>query len=100
FFARMIFSYRFVWAAAAAAVLFAPAGRAASRAKSTHATAAEGAPYKAAIVVDAATGNVLFEDHADIAGPPASMTKLMTFAVLADKLAGGALTLQTPVTVT
>jgi D-alanyl-D-alanine carboxypeptidase (penicillin-binding protein 5/6) len=55
--------------------------------------------YKGAIIVDAATGNVLFEDRADVVSPPASMTKLMTFAVLHDKLASGALTLQTPVTV-
>lgn len=53
--------------------------------------------YKGAIVMDAATGNVLFEDRADTITPPASMTKLMTFAVLHDKLASGAITLQTPV---
>ena len=50
--------------------------------------------------MDAATGNVLFEDHDGESSPPASMTKLMTFAVLHDKLAAGALTLQTPITVT
>lgn len=53
--------------------------------------------FKGAIVTDAATGNVLFEDRADTITPPASMTKLMTFAVLHDKIAGGALTLATPV---
>jgi D-alanyl-D-alanine carboxypeptidase len=53
--------------------------------------------YKGAIIVDAATGNVIFEDNADEVSPPASMTKLMTFAVLTDKLHSGALTLQTPV---
>jgi D-alanyl-D-alanine carboxypeptidase len=62
-------------------------------------TAADGA-YKGAIIMDAATGNILYEDHADVISPPASMTKLMTFAVLHDKLASGALTLQTQVTVT
>ncbi len=56
--------------------------------------------YKGAIILDAATGGVLFEDRADEVSPPASMTKLMTFAVLHDKLAGGALTLATPVKVT
>ena len=56
--------------------------------------------YAGAIVTDAATGQVLFEDHADIANPPASMTKLMTFAVLSDKLADGTITLTTPVRVT
>lgn len=57
-------------------------------------------PYLGAIVTDAQTGEVLFEDKADIVTPPASMTKLMTFAVLHDKLGRGALTLETPVTVT
>ena len=68
---------------------------AATRAKPTspdNATA-----YKGAIVTDAATGNVLFEDRADYSGAPASMTKLMTFAVLHDRLAAGTLTLATPV---
>ena len=71
---------------------------AASRAKPTspdNATA-----YKGAIVVDAATGNVLYEDRADIVNPPASMTKLMTFAVVHDRIASGALALTTPVKIT
>ena len=53
--------------------------------------------YKGVIVTDAATGNVLLEDHADVVNPPASMTKLMTFLVLHDKLQNGTLTLSTPV---
>lgn len=57
-------------------------------------------PYVGAIVTDAETGRVLFEDKADTVSPPASMTKLMTFAVLHDQLAGGALNLDTPVTIT
>ena len=57
-------------------------------------------PYIGAIVTDAESGQVLFEDKADIVSPPASMTKLMTFAVLHDKLASGALTPETPVTIT
>ena len=58
------------------------------------------AAYKGAIVMDVATGKVLFEDRADIVSPPASMTKLMTFAVLHDRLASGALSLTTPVRIT
>ncbi len=58
------------------------------------------ATYKGAIVMDAASGNVLLEENADEVSPPASMTKLMTFAVLDDQLRAGLLTLQTPVTVT
>lgn len=53
--------------------------------------------YSGVIVTDAANGRVIFEDGADVRNPPASMTKLMTFAVLHDKLVSGALTLQTPI---
>jgi D-alanyl-D-alanine carboxypeptidase len=55
--------------------------------------------YVGAIAIDAESGDVLFEDHADVTNPPASMTKLMTFAVLHDKLADGTIKLDTPVTV-
>jgi D-alanyl-D-alanine carboxypeptidase (penicillin-binding protein 5/6) len=65
-------------------------------AKVRHTTPVEGV-YTGAITIDAATGTVLVEDNADVQNPPASMTKLMTFAVLHDKLADGSLTLQTPV---
>ncbi|MFI5356974.1 MAG: D-alanyl-D-alanine carboxypeptidase family protein [Opitutales bacterium] len=61
---------------------------------------AEARIYKGAIVEDAATGNVLFEDNADAVSPPASVTKLMTFLIVQDRIASGALTLQTPVKVT
>ena len=56
--------------------------------------------YKGAIATDAATGAVLFEDNADAVSPPASMTKLMTFAVLDDEIRKGSIALDTPVTVT
>jgi len=53
--------------------------------------------YKGYIVLDAASGNILLQDNPDVLSPPASMTKLMTFAVLSDKLQSGGLTLETPV---
>jgi D-alanyl-D-alanine carboxypeptidase len=56
--------------------------------------------YVGAIAVDADSGRVLFEDNADVVSPPASMTKLMTFAVVHDKLIDRSLKLDTPVTVT
>lgn len=88
----------------AVAILFvaSSAGFAAgARQQPTRPAAAENATaYKGAIVIDAATGEVLFEDRADTITPPASMAKLMTFAVLHDKIASGALTLQTPVKIT
>jgi D-alanyl-D-alanine carboxypeptidase len=64
------------------------------------AASARSAAYKGAIATDAATGAVLFQDNADAISPPASMTKLMTYAVLYDELAQGVIALNTPVTVT
>jgi D-alanyl-D-alanine carboxypeptidase (penicillin-binding protein 5/6) len=62
---------------------------------------AQSAPvYKGAIVIEASSGQVLFEDHADEISPPASMTKLMTFAVLEDRIKSGAIHLSTQVTIT
>lgn len=55
--------------------------------------------FAGGIAVDAASGTVLVADNPDVVNPPASMTKLMTFAVLHDLIADGALTLQTPVRV-
>lgn len=49
--------------------------------------------------MDATTGKVLFEDRADTISPPASMTKLMTFAVVYDALKAGSIRLDTPVRV-
>jgi len=56
-------------------------------------------PYVGAIVIDDASGRVLFEDNADARGYPASVTKLMTFLVIMDRVHGGQLTLETPITV-
>jgi len=58
---------------------------------------AEAGTFAGAIVLEAESGRTLFEENADVSNPPASMTKLMTFAVLHDKLAEGNLTLQTVV---
>ncbi len=56
--------------------------------------------YKGAISTDAATGAVLYELNADAISPPASMTKLMTFAVVDDEIKKGTLSLDTQVTIT
>jgi D-alanyl-D-alanine carboxypeptidase len=81
-----------------AIVAIAPAAFGArARARSTPKKEAPEGSYKGVIVIDAASGATLFEDRADEVSPPASMTKLMTFAVLSDKLASGAITLDTPV---
>jgi D-alanyl-D-alanine carboxypeptidase (penicillin-binding protein 5/6) len=57
-------------------------------------------PYSGAIVIDAATGKVLFEDNADAKGYPASITKLMVLLVILDAVEARRLTLDEPVTVT
>lgn len=83
-----------------AAPLPAAFGAAATRARPTRPAPVIAGGYKGAIIMDAATGSVLFEDNADLVSAPASMTKLMTFAVLDDLLRSGSLTLQTPIRVT
>jgi len=50
-------------------------------------------PYIGAIVLDAGTGKVLFEDKADVPGYPASTLKLMTLLVLQEKIDAGELKL-------
>lgn len=57
-------------------------------------------PYSGAIVIDAATGKVLFEDNADTKGYPASITKLMVLLVILEAVEARRLTLDEPVTVT
>ncbi|MFO1036745.1 MAG: D-alanyl-D-alanine carboxypeptidase family protein [Geminicoccaceae bacterium] len=49
---------------------------------------------RAAIVIDASTGDVLLAKNADERLPPASMSKLMTAYVVFDKLASGLLKLE------
>jgi serine-type D-Ala-D-Ala carboxypeptidase (penicillin-binding protein 5/6) len=56
-------------------------------------------PYLGAIVVDAATGKVLFEDSADAKGYPASMLKLMDLLIILEKVEQGQLSLQDQVPV-
>jgi len=64
------------------------------------ASSAQTGEWKGFIAIDAATGKTLVEDNPDLITPPASMTKLMTFAVLHDKLQSGAITLNTDVKIT
>lgn len=57
-------------------------------------------PYAGAIVVDAANGDVLFEDKPDAQGYPASCIKLMDLLVILEKVDQGSLKLDENVTVT
>jgi D-alanyl-D-alanine carboxypeptidase (penicillin-binding protein 5/6) len=50
-------------------------------------------PAKQAILIDHATGTVLFAKNAEQSMPPSSMSKLMTLYVLFDRLAGGGLSM-------
>jgi D-alanyl-D-alanine carboxypeptidase (penicillin-binding protein 5/6) len=56
-------------------------------------------PYLGAIVVDAASGRVLFEDKADAKGYPASVLKLMDLLIILEKIEQRQLSFQDPVTV-
>lgn len=56
-------------------------------------------PYLGAIIVDAATGKVLFEDHADARGIPASVLKLMDLLIVLEKVENHQLTMTDPVSV-
>jgi len=46
-------------------------------------------PYVGAIIVDAYSGSVLFEDNADQLGSPASTLKLMTLLVIQERISAG-----------
>jgi D-alanyl-D-alanine carboxypeptidase (penicillin-binding protein 5/6) len=56
-------------------------------------------PWLGAIVLDAASGKVLYEDHADTKGYPASVLKLMDLLIILEKIEQKQLTLQDQVTV-
>ncbi len=57
-------------------------------------------PYLGAIVVDAATGQVLFERDADASGYPASVIKLMVLLLIQERIDNATLKLTDLVTVT
>lgn len=57
-------------------------------------------PYVSALVVDADSGKILFEDHADTKAYPASVLKLMVLLVILDRIELGALRLDEMVQVT
>ena len=59
-----------------------------------------GSPYRGAILVDAATGRVLFENNADAACYPASIVKLMNLLIILEMVKSGALELQDMIPVT
>ncbi len=54
---------------------------------------------KSAILIEASTGRVLYENHADEALPPASVTKVMTMLLVLEAIDGGQIKLDDTVTV-
>lgn len=56
-------------------------------------------PVGAAILMDAATGEVLYEQNADEALPPASVTKIMTLLLVMEAIDAGRISLSDTVTV-
>src|SRR6266853_4949666 len=67
--------------------------------KSAHHIGVARNPYLGAIVIDAATGKVLFEDQADAKGYPASVLKLMDLLIILEKIQQKQLSLQDQVPV-
>ncbi len=57
-------------------------------------------PYLGALVLDADTGQVIFEDNADAVGYPASVLKLMDLLIVLEKVQQGVLRLEDAVPVT
>jgi serine-type D-Ala-D-Ala carboxypeptidase (penicillin-binding protein 5/6) len=97
---RFLFSSIMVFALSAAPGLRAASKKSPSAASKTtpHGVMARN-PYLGAIVVDAASGRVLFEDNADAKGYPASMQKLMDLLIILEKVEHGQLSLQDQVPV-
>lgn len=58
-----------------------------------------GDPYYSAVVIEAGSGRILWEDHAGAEAYPASMTKMMNLFVVLDDIAAGSLRLDQPVTI-
>lgn len=56
-------------------------------------------PYLGAIVTDADTGQILFEDHSDVKGYPASVLKLMDLLIFLEKINTGAMRLDDKITI-
>jgi|GEM_PF-3188441 len=57
-------------------------------------------PYQSAIVVDARTGKILFENRAAVYSYPASVTKLMTMLIVLEQIDAGVVKLSDKVAIT
>ena len=59
-----------------------------------------GDPYYSAVVIEAGSGRILWEDHAAAEGYPASMVKMMNAFVVLDDVKAGKIQLNDPVRIT
>jgi serine-type D-Ala-D-Ala carboxypeptidase (penicillin-binding protein 5/6) len=84
----------------AAAAKAAKSAAASPAAKSARSKSISRDPWLGAIVLDAATGKVLYEDQADTKGYPASVLKLMDLLIILEKIERKQLSLQDQVPVT
>lgn len=106
---RKLFQHALALVALASLAWVQPASAAASSIKSSSAkstapkTQAKGVisrnPYIGAIVIDAVSGQVLIDDHADAKGYPASMLKMIDLLIVEEKLQKKELSLQDQVPV-
>jgi serine-type D-Ala-D-Ala carboxypeptidase (penicillin-binding protein 5/6) len=90
-------------AVAVALIALASVGPAQARARSRahgERAAAEtvGAPYRAALLMDAGSGTVLYEENAHLKWPPASMAKMMLMLIVAERVRDGAAKWDDPIT--
>ena len=53
--------------------------------------------YRSAVLIDAESGTVLFEKNSHVAGPPASMTKMMLMLLVAERVRDGSLHWDDPI---
>jgi D-alanyl-D-alanine carboxypeptidase (penicillin-binding protein 5/6) len=67
--------------------------------KTAHVSTFARNPYLGAIVIEASSGTVLFEDQADARGCPASLLKMMDLLLVLEKVERGELSLRQPVPV-
>ncbi len=89
----------FLSASPAATAKTAKSAASAPQEHSEHKNTIAKTPYVGAIVVEAATGKVLFERDADVKGYPASVLKLMDLLIILEKVERGQLSFQDQVPV-
>lgn len=80
----------------AVAVLLAAAQEVAAQARGARPTPAP--PYRAAVLMEATSGEILFEENGGERRPPASMVKMMTMLLVAESVAAGRLSWDEPIT--